>query len=188
MTAQQPNTPDVVSALDDVLTELAAKLEPADLAALATAAKQDAQTTVLGNLLTELGQKLEVGDLSSLATAANQASANSKLDALATELGQKLEPADLAALATAAKQDAAKLVLDAISSTLSSLHGDLDTVEAKLQAIIDGPLLVETGPVDYEVITQDDFERPTQTVENGETVNWTWSADAAGPLIRRQVV
>jgi len=70
---------------------------------LATAAKQDTQSTKLDTILTELQQKTEPADVqhvtvdtlpAGLSTGANQTTEIARLDSLLTELGQKTEPAD----------------------------------------------------------------------------------------------
>lgn len=96
-----------------ILAELGQKLEPADVAALSTAAKQDAAKAVLDSILASV-DGLESKDFATQTT----------LAAVLAELSQKLEPGDLAALATAAKQDASKAVLDQIAALVA---GRLET-------------------------------------------------------------
>lgn len=124
MTAGDPATQTTLAA---VLTELQQKLEPADLATLSTAAKQDAAKVVLDGILAaidglegntdEIEAKLDAINAQDFAT-------QTTLAAVLTELGGKLEPSDLSTLATAIKQDtqiaAEQAIQAAVEGTLST--------------------------------------------------------------------
>lgn len=111
MTAQQPTTPDVVSSLDAVLDELAEKLEPADVAALATAAKQDAAKAALDAInaaLATLNLDLDTVE--------------PKLQAIADALGNPLLVGS--APATAASEPGDTATVDDTTSTLFAAKAD----------------------------------------------------------------
>lgn len=133
--ASQDDVSALGTALAAILAELSGKLEPADLAALATAARQDAAKGVLDSILAALGTALPLP--TGAATAAGVAEVRDRLPATAHE--QPLTDAQMRATAVAVTPANVEALLMNLLRALRNIENPIhvDQVTGRLRVAIE---------------------------------------------------